>query len=1279
MAAAKESDAHRKRALVIAFGLLVLLALILQGVKHPEWFQPAAGAAFNITTYSHSPAPGVTVLHAVTSSREGETTRVTVSNSNKETTRLGAIATLPEGAGGGESSSVTVEYGDYASNAAAIPGASIAQLEIPAGGSTTITASTKKTAWENEANEVEVNGGNGSVSPPMPEGIETTAAGGAQTTGSFAPNALQPLLVIFSTQDFASTLLANASALQQGELPQNEVALDAIRRVSRMRLSSPAAAAFNAMASAALTAQEATAGTVASKVAALNVLAAAYEAGGSATGIPQAGAQLFKIASGSSTPAQRVQETMAYALLLARLDSAWRKNGASESEKARLIQLLNAEIDAARTDSLQGSVLEKFKAAEAVVANYEKNSRAQGQATPAPGASPTPETTATPKAGGTGGEDAYAFFPKLPEEITLTVTELEPRTTLKIPLITPLEINSPLTAFEGDVANYASQQHGFEGGVTTLNIIADVTDIELGDDGSIPFDEVKGTMSFGLLDLPERVDKVPVTLKVEHIQLKPEDCGEEYDATSYLETRVKQSAAATATGACGADGLAVVQEAAKHVGKLPYVKGGTSLSTGADCSGFVQSVMRKLGVTLPRMARQQYTVGTRVEELVPGDLVFFKNTDKRGGITHVGMYAGNAVESKYGKCAFINEPSPGRTASISSLCNSYNQAHYAGAVRVIPSCRATLASSTSSISMAPEETTATGLEGKVIAIDVAHAGSCTPPLAGELDATMTIAGRLSQLLQQTGATAVTVTEEECNGEAQANVQARADTAASAKADLMLELSFASESAPAAQFKDEKSRRLAAIMLSQLQAATSKGAPLSKAGVESSAALASIPAVSLAIASPSSPFNEPEDLERIAQSLFGGLQIYFGDEPSVRMACKESELVAVGGVPAIASTTPARVAACNKYDALLQKELGTAGLLAAGVSVDFVKALIMQESGCRENPPNRQGPMQVVSCAKSGCSLEENIRNGVRGHLLPAFNAGVKAGLRGEKLLQFMGLYYNRGSGTAATAKKLWEGGMPFKQALNEACLKHFAASKCNRKGYGAYYYDAVQQRCSELYGHACAVPGAAVTIPQKTEVAGSNGKVVVLDAGHGIGHPKEGATSIVDKNVLERDVNLAVALEAGRLLQQKGYTVRQTRATDYAPAAGDASFTARNALKKGADAFISIHANGGAPAASGTETYYWDARAETTLTAKCKLLAQAIHTRLVGALGTNDRGLRQHPSTLYAWGAPEATTVLVELAYLSNAGDARKLASPEYRKAAAQAIAEGVDAYLKSA
>lgn len=88
-------------------------------------------------------------------------------------------------------------------------------------------------------------------------------------------------------------------------------------------------------------------------------------------------------------------------------------------------------------------------------------------------------------------------------------------------------------------------------------------------------------------------------------------------------------------------GQAVASYAMNFVGN-PYVWGGTSLTGGADCSGFVQSVYAHFGYSIPRTSREQaYGAGYEVSinDLQAGDLIFYRNSS--GSVNHVAMYIGN--------------------------------------------------------------------------------------------------------------------------------------------------------------------------------------------------------------------------------------------------------------------------------------------------------------------------------------------------------------------------------------------------------------------------------------------------------------------------------------------------------------------------------------------------------------------------------------------------------------------------------------------------------------
>lgn len=94
------------------------------------------------------------------------------------------------------------------------------------------------------------------------------------------------------------------------------------------------------------------------------------------------------------------------------------------------------------------------------------------------------------------------------------------------------------------------------------------------------------------------------------------------------------SAAASYSAPSGSDGAAVVAYASQFVGN-PYKYGGSSLTNGTDCSGFVMSVYAAFGVSLPHSSKAMRNVGYGVgaDEMQPGDIVCYSG--------HVGIYAGN--------------------------------------------------------------------------------------------------------------------------------------------------------------------------------------------------------------------------------------------------------------------------------------------------------------------------------------------------------------------------------------------------------------------------------------------------------------------------------------------------------------------------------------------------------------------------------------------------------------------------------------------------------------
>ncbi|MBP1763934.1 MAG: spore cortex-lytic enzyme [Firmicutes bacterium] len=117
---------------------------------------------------------------------------------------------------------------------------------------------------------------------------------------------------------------------------------------------------------------------------------------------------------------------------------------------------------------------------------------------------------------------------------------------------------------------------------------------------------------------------------------------------------------------------AVINTSFEYLG-VPYRYGGTT-PRGFDCSGFVQYVYKKHGITLPRTADIQYKSGAAVarKQLRAGDMVFFSTTDK--GVSHSGIYLGDNK--------FISATSS-RGIAIRSMSDPYWQPRYLGARRIL--------------------------------------------------------------------------------------------------------------------------------------------------------------------------------------------------------------------------------------------------------------------------------------------------------------------------------------------------------------------------------------------------------------------------------------------------------------------------------------------------------------------------------------------------------------------------------------------------------------------
>jgi len=168
---------------------------------------------------------------------------------------------------------------------------------------------------------------------------------------------------------------------------------------------------------------------------------------------------------------------------------------------------------------------------------------------------------------------------------------------------------------------------------------------------------------------------------------------------------------------------------------------------------------------------------------------------------------------------------------------------------------------------------------------------------------------------------------------------------------------------------------------------------------------------------------------------------------------------------------------------------------------------------------------------------------------------------------------------------------------------------------------------------------------------------IYIDQGHNpTGYPNTGASWYGQQ---EQDVTYAVGLYLAQMLREDGrFDVRLSRPTENTVlgTSNATSLRARvaEANEWGANYFISIHANASENTeANGTEVYVY------RLYTQANWLAQHVLQGIVDTVGTKDNGVRAR-TNLYVLRRTAMPAILVELAYMSNPGDAEKLKNDRY-------------------
>lgn len=191
--------------------------------------------------------------------------------------------------------------------------------------------------------------------------------------------------------------------------------------------------------------------------------------------------------------------------------------------------------------------------------------------------------------------------------------------------------------------------------------------------------------------------------------------------------------------------------------------------------------------------------------------------------------------------------------------------------------------------------------------------------------------------------------------------------------------------------------------------------------------------------------------------------------------------------------------------------------------------------------------------------------------------------------------------------------------------------------------------------------------------------VIILDAGHG--GEDGGAQS--SSGILEKDINLSIALKLADLFRSSGYTVVMTRETDIS--IGDQNLSTirerkvsdlHNRLKMVEDEenclLISIHQNHFSEAQYyGTQIFY------STKAEESEWIAERIRENVVSLLQPeNKRQCKPATDSIYLLWNCTKPSVLVECGFLSNGGEAEKLVDETYQQQMAFAIYRGVSDYL---
>ena len=192
-------------------------------------------------------------------------------------------------------------------------------------------------------------------------------------------------------------------------------------------------------------------------------------------------------------------------------------------------------------------------------------------------------------------------------------------------------------------------------------------------------------------------------------------------------------------------------------------------------------------------------------------------------------------------------------------------------------------------------------------------------------------------------------------------------------------------------------------------------------------------------------------------------------------------------------------------------------------------------------------------------------------------------------------------------------------------------------------------------------------------------RIIIIDAGHG----GEDSGAVGVNSVLEKDINLQMALEIGRAFEEKDYIVVYTRTDDrllYTEEQNVKGIRKINDLKNRCkfaekypeSIFVSIHMNSfGSSKYSGTQVYYSENSKES------RLLADSIQNRVISDLQKNNNRKIKPGNDVYILENVKNTAVLIECGFLTNKEECEKLSEKEYQKELSFSIVCGIIEYIE--